>query len=234
MRPRLTSPGSPHVKTAAFKRDRPATARRAGHEPGPPLARVRGAGGVVLHDRRGPRDRQCRAADDRPQAAHAGIEPAVGGDRVRPDLRRFPAARRPRRRPAGAPPHPDGGAVRVHRGVAGLRAGDHGLGADPDAVRAGAGRGGGVAGGAVDRDEHVPRRRRAEQGAGCVGGHRGQRRDGRGDRRRGAHPLRRVAVHLLPQRADRRGGAAARAAAGAGEPAGHHAAAFSTRSARSP
>ena len=106
--------------------------------------------------------------------------------------------------------------------------------ADPDARPAGTGRGGGASGGAVDRDEHVPRRRRAEQGAGRVGRDRGQRRDGRGDRRRAADPLRRLAVHLLPQRADRRRGAAARPASRAGEPAGHRPPALRPASARSP
>ena len=197
------------------------TTRGSRHESGPSLARVRRAGGLVLHDGRGPRDRQRRAADHRPQAAHARIEPAVGRHRLRAHLRRLPAARRPRRGPAGPPPHPDGRPGPVHRGVAGLRAGDARLGPDPDALPARARRGDRAPGGAVDRDEHVPRGRRAEQGTGRVGRHRGQRRDRRGDRRRPAHPLRRLAVHLLPQRPDRSRGAAARPAHRAGEPARH-------------
>ena len=53
------------------------------------------------------------------------------------------------------------------------------------------------------------------------------------DRRRPAHPLRRLAVHLLPQRPDRSRGAAARPARRAGEPARHGSAGATTRSARS-
>ncbi len=201
-------------------------------EPGPSLARVRGAGGLVLHDDRGPRDRQRRAADHRPQAAHARIEPAVGRHRLRAHLRRLPAARRPRRGPAGAPPHPDGRSVLVHRVVAGLRAGDSGLLPDPDALPAGARRRDRPASRAVDRDEHVPRGCRAQQGARRVGRYRGERRDRRPDRRRAAHPLRQLAVHLLPQCPGRCGGAAAGPArrarkAGSPRPAG-----ATTRSAR--
>ena len=61
---------------------------------------------------------------------------------------------------------------------------------DRDALPAGARRGDRAPGGAVDRDEHVPRGRRAEQGAGRVGRHRGERRGRRRDGRRAAHPLR--------------------------------------------
>jgi len=77
------------------------------------------------------------------------------------------------------------------------------------------------AGGAVDRDEHVPRGRRAEQALGAWGAIAGS----------GATvgliagglltPLRRLAVHLLPQRPDRRVGAAARPACRARKPARH-------------
>src|SRR5258705_382797 len=45
----------------------------------------------------------------------------MGRHRLRAHLRRLPAARRPRRGPAGAPPHPDGRPVRVHRGLATAR-----------------------------------------------------------------------------------------------------------------
>ena len=231
MRPRLTHIREPACQATRFQARSPT--RRVRAESGPSLARVRGAGCFVLHDGRGPRDRQRRVADHRPQAAHAGIEPAMGRHRLRAHLRRLPAARRPRRGPAGAPPHPDGRPVRVHRGVAGLRAGDSGLVPDPDALPAGARRGDRAPGGAVDRDEHVPRRRRAEQGAGRVGRHRSERRGRRRDGRRSAHPLRGLAVHLLPQCPDRGGGAAARPACRAGEPARHGTAGATTRSARS-
>ena len=114
-----------------------------------------------------------------------------------------------------------------------LRTGDVGGRSDRDAGGAGARRRDRAPGGAVDRDEHVPRGRRAEQGTGRVGRHRGERRGRRGARRRPAHPLRRLAVHLLPQRPDRRGGVAARPAHGAGEPTRPRHAGATTRSARS-
>ena len=63
------------------------------------------------------------------------------------------------------------------------------------------------------------RGRRAQQGARDLGRPRRRRRDRRRDRRRPSDPLRRLAVHLLPQRPDRRGRAAARSADRAREPA---------------
>ena len=65
---------------------------------------------------------------------------------------------------------PDAGPSRVHRCVARRRAGDQRRVPDRDARAAGAGRGCDLARGAVDRDEHVPRGRRAQQGARFVGG----------------------------------------------------------------
>ena len=81
---------------------------------------------------------------------------------------------------------------------------------DRAARRAGTRRGDRPARGAFDRHEHVPRGRRAQQGARPLGRHRRERRDRRRDRRRTAHPLRRLGVHLLPQRPDRPRRAAAR------------------------
>ena len=49
-----------------------------------------------------------------------------------------------------------------------------------------------------------------------------------------AHPVRRLAVHLLPERPDRRGRAAAGPAGGAGKQAGRRPPAATTRSAPSP
>ena len=224
--------GSPHVQEPAFRRDRAPGGSR--FESGPSLARIRSAGCFVLHDDRGPRDRQRRTADDRPQAAHAGIEPAMGGDRLRAHLRRLPASRRPRRGSARTPPSADGRPGRVHGVLAGLRAGDGRLVPDPDALSAGTRRGDRAPGGAVHRDEHVPGRRRAQQGTRRVGRHRSERRDGRADCWRPAHPLRRLAVHLLPQRTDRGRGAAARPARRAREPGSPQRAGGTTRLARSP
>ncbi len=232
MRPAAHISGSPHVKPPGFCRDHLPGGSRAGT--GPSLARVRGAGCFVLHDGRGSRDCQRRVADHRPQPAHVGIEPAMGRHRLRAHLRRLPAARRPCRGSPGTPPHPDGRPVRVHRVVAGLRAGDSGLGPDPDALPAGSRRGDRAPGGAVDRDEHVRRRFRAEQGPGRVGSHRSERRGRGGDGRRSTHPLCRLAVHLLHQRPDRGRRAAARPARCAGEPGSTRHAGATTRSARSP
>ena len=71
----------------------------------------------------------------------------------------------------------------------------------------------------LDRDEHVPRRSRAQQGPGHLGRHGRHGRDDRGARRWPAHPLHGLAVHLLPQRADRRGRACPRPEDRAREPA---------------
>ena len=67
--------------------------------------------------------------------------------------------------------------------------------------------------------------RRAQQGARDLGRARRQRRDRRAGRRRAADPLRRLAVHLLPQRPDRHRHARVGAADRAREPAHHRAAA---------
>ena len=87
----------------------------------------------------------------------------------------------------------------------------------------GLGRRRGAARRAVDRDEHVPRGRRAEQGARDLGRHRRQRGDRRRAGRRRPHPVRGLAVHLLPERRRRRGRAAAGPAGGAGEQAARRA-----------
>ena len=85
------------------------------------------------------------------------------------DLRRIPAARRTRRRPAWPQAHPHARARRVHRSLARLRTGDDRLAPDRDARSAGARRRDHAPGRAVDRDEHVPRRRGAQQGARAPG-----------------------------------------------------------------
>jgi hypothetical protein len=76
-----------------------------------------------------------------------------------------------------------------------------------------------AAGSTVDRDEHVLGGCRAQQGARHLGRHRRRRRHDRSDHGRTADPLCRLAVHLLPERADRGGLAAARPADRAREPA---------------
>ena len=93
------------------------------------------------------------------------------------------------------------GLAHLHRGLARLRAGHQRHVPDRHARRPGPGRRGGAARRAVDRDEHVRRGRRAQQGA---------RRSGAASAPAGAtvgvlaggaaHPVRRLAVHLLPER----------------------------------
>src|SRR2546423_1813589 len=92
-----------------------------------------------------------------------------------------------------------------------LRACDHRLVLDRDAWAAGTRRRDRAARGALDRDEHVRRGRRAQQGARHLGRHRRRGRDRRTDRRWSPHSLPRLAVHLLPQRPDRRACPPARA-----------------------
>ena len=162
-------------------------------------------------------------------------QPAMGGDRVRAHVRRLPAARRPGRGSARPPPDPDGRArpcspprrwrARSRPATAfliGARA-VQGLGAAimlPAALSI-----------VMNMFEEGAERNKA---LGIWGGLGAARRDRRADRRRPSHPLRRLAVHLLPQRPDRRGRAGARAADRPREPARDGRAGGSTRSARSP
>ena len=144
--------------------------------------------------------------------------PAVGSDRLRAGLRRVPGRRRPGRGPVRRPARLHDRTGRVRRRVAGLRPGPGRLGADRRPGAAGAGR----------RPAHAGRARVAQRGdrAGRrpAEGRRDLDRGGR--RRRGvrvgagraAHRVRRVALGLPDQRADRRGGVVggrARPAAGA-------------------
>src|SRR5215469_8949064 len=98
-----------------------------------------------------------------------------------------------------------GRAADLHLGLARLRACDRRHFPDHHARRPGPGRRRGAARRAVDRDEHVQRGRRAQQGTGYLGRHRRRGRYGRPAGGRPPHPVRRLAVHLLPERPDRRG-----------------------------
>ena len=99
------------------------------------------------------------------------------------------------------------GLVGLHRRLPGWRPGHLGHLPHRDARDPGTRGGARAAGCAVDRDEHVLRGRRAQQGPRHLG--RGGRtgRDGRPAGRRNSHHLRRMAVHLLLQRPHRRSGA---------------------------
>ena len=105
-------------------------------------------------------------------------------------------------------------ALRLARGRAG---GDRGA-ADRRPRRSGPRRRDPLAGRAVDRHDHVPRRRRAQQGARRLGRGRRQRWRRRRAARRRADRLPRMGVGPLGQRADRNRGRRAGADADRGEP----------------
>ena len=140
----------------------------------------------------------------------SGTQPGVGRQRVRAGVRRAAAARRPIRRPTGAPPdlhlrHPAVLAglaarrVRHRPGLAARRAG-----------RAGRRRRVRRAHRAVADRGHLPRGAAAQPGDGRVRGDERGRRRGRPDRRRPAGPVPQLALGVLRQRADRPGGRVAR------------------------
>ena len=188
-----------------------------------PLARVRAVGRRVLHDDHRSDDRQRLTAHDRPRSAFHPDQPAVGGDRLRAHVRWPAAVGWPRRRSAWPPACPDGRARPVHGRVAGLRARDQRGLPDRDPGHPRGRCGDHAARRPVDRDEHVPGGRRAQQGARDLGRARRRRCDRRADRRRASHPLRRMAVHLLPERPDRPGRTGAGTEDRAREPPGHRA-----------
>ena len=135
-------------------------------------------------------------------------QPRLGRERLRPDLRRVPAARR-----AAWPTCSAAGACSwrglVLFALASLAGGFAQIRgpADRGARRAGTRRGDPLPGRAVDRDDDVPRRRRAQQGARGLGRGRRQRRRGRRAARRRADRHARLGVGAVGQRADRdRGG----------------------------
>ena len=119
----LTSEASEAGMTSLDRQERRQRRGGRGTRRSAPLAGLLAARRRVLHDGRRPDDHQRRAADHRPQAALPRAGPAVGGDRLRADLRRVPAARRPGRRPARPPAPVHGRAGHLHRGLARLRAG---------------------------------------------------------------------------------------------------------------
>ena len=158
----------------------------------------------------------------------------MGRDRLRPDLRRLPTSRRPRGRSARASPHPDDRPGDLHHRIARMRAGNHGHVPDHGPRSPGIRRGDRAASGLVDRHEHVPGGCRPQQGARRLGRHRRERCDRRPDRGRAVDPVRRLGVHLLPQRPDRCRGDAARPRDWSQRADGTQRAAASTRSGPSP
>ena len=128
--------------------------------------------------------------------------PLLGRERLRPLLRRLPAARRAHGRPAGAAAHLHRGPPALRRGVAGRRARAERRHADRRAGRAGPGRRADLPRRTRDRDHHVLRGRRAQQGPRRVGrGGRSGRRRGRAARR-SAHRVPRLGVGAVREHAD--------------------------------
>ena len=87
---------------------------------GPPLAGIQPAGGGVFHDHRRSHDRQCRPPHHRSEASLSRVRSAVGGHRLRVDLRWLPPPRRSGRRPPGPPAPPHGGSAHIHLGFSRL------------------------------------------------------------------------------------------------------------------
>ena len=165
-RRRILSP--PRREPPSGPADGPQGRLRAGRAA---LAGLRPAGRGVLHDHRGPHDRQRGPADHRGEAALSRVRPAVGGHRLRPDLRRLPAPRRAGRRPARSPTPAHGGPGRLLRGVPCVWVGHLGHLPDHHARVPGPRGGHRPAGRPLHRDEHVPRGRRAQQGSWHLGRH---------------------------------------------------------------
>ncbi len=146
----------------------------------------------------------------------------MGGHRLRTDLRRLPAPRRPGRGPARTAPPAHGRPGRLHHRIARRRCGHLRHVPDRDAGHAGARRRARAPRGPVDRDEHVHRGRRTQQGARHLG--RGRRAGWHGWPPGWRHPhhLRRLAVHLLLQRPHRRSRPDPAPERGAREPGRQH------------
>ena len=135
--------------------------------------------------------------------ASVGGEPAVDRERLHARVRRLPAARRPRRRPARAQaPVPDRPRD-LHRSVAARRPRRQRGHADRRPRAAGPRRRADLAGRAVDHRHDVRRGRRAREGARRLGRDRDRRLRRRPGPRRRADAVLLLAVDLLRQRPGR-------------------------------
>ena len=157
-----------------------------------------------VHGRPRHRDRERRAAVDPGRPRVLAGEPPVGDQRLRPRLRRLPAARRPGRRHARAPPDLPRRPRRVHARLAARRPRLVGGVADRGARAPGPRRGGHLAGRAVDPVDDVRRGPRAQHRARRLGRRRRLRRRGRRAARRRPHRRAELGVDLLRQRPGRR------------------------------
>ena len=147
-------------------------------------------------------------------------EPPVGRDGLLDPLRRRAPARRPHGRPARAPAAVHGRPRALHGQLAAGRARLVGGLADRLPVAAGPRGGAALAGGALDPDDHLRGRTRAEPRAGRLGRRLRQRRRGRRAARRRPDELAQLVVDLLHQRPGRPGRARARSAPAGREPRG--------------
>ena len=182
------------------------------------MAGARSAGRHAVRRRARRGDRQRRAPVHRHRARLLPTGPPVGGQRLRAHLRRLPAARRARRRPARPAAHVHARADRVRVRLAGGRSRADRHPAHRGPRSAGTRRGDPRPGRALDRGRDLRRGRRAQQGDGRLGCRGRQRRRRRSAPRRSAHRVARLGVGLLGERADRAGRGVPRAAPDRGEP----------------
>ena len=158
------------------------------------------AGGGAVRRRPRRLDRQRRPADDRQSARLLPGEPRLGGQRLRPHLRRLPAPRRSHGRPARS-------ATRVHGRTAPRRGRlarrgllrDRGT-ADRGPCRPGTGGGDHLPRRALDRHHDLQRRRRAKQSARGLGRRRGRRGRGRSAARWDPHRRPRLGMGAVGER----------------------------------
>jgi hypothetical protein len=158
----------------------------------------------AVHGRPRHRDRERRVAFDPGRPRVLAGEPPVGDQRLRPRLRRLPAARWPGRRHARPSPGVHGRPRSLHAGLAArwLRL-ERGI-ADRRSRCAGPRRGDHLAGRALDPDDDVPRGQGAQRRARRLGRRRRLRRRSRRASRRRLHRRPQLGVDLLHQRAGRR------------------------------
>ena len=180
------------VPEPARPRPRPGPPRVVGHDPRP---RVRRA----VHGGPRPLDRQRGAALDATRPGLQHRRPAVGGQRLRPLLRRLPAPGRARRRPVRSPPHLHARPHPVRRSQPGVRRRPEPVHARRGAHPAGPGCGRAVTGHPDDPHHDLHRPRRAVPRPRDLERHGGGGRRLGGTARRHPHRPAVVAMDLLHQ-----------------------------------
>ena len=157
----------------------------------------------AVHGRVGQHDRQRCAALRAARTRLLAREPAVGCQRLHADLRRVPAARRPRRRPARAQTPVRGGRNPVLSRIAAQRSRPEFDDADLRPWPAGARRRARLPRGALDHHDHLPGHRRAHARSGRLVRDRCRRCRIRAAARRDPHRPHLLALELLRERARR-------------------------------